>query len=92
MRFFRSDETTYEAVRLQLDAIWGHGPGTGTLTCYEPAATAPRDTAGRLLLAVHDEFCAYEAVAAVLPQLLAGGAVEEISEDEYRTSQPKPAF
>lgn len=88
MRFFRSDEATYEGVRLQLDAIWGHGPGTGTLTCYEPAETAPRDTAGRLLLAVHDEFCAYEAVAAALPSLLASGAVEEISEDEYRASLP----
>lgn len=91
-RFFRSDEATYEAVRLQLDAIWGHGPGTGTLTCYEPAATAPRDTDGRLLLAVDDTFCAYEAVAAVLPSLLASGAVQEISEDEYRTSQPEPTF
>lgn len=88
MRCFRADEATYEAVRLQLDAAWGHGPGTGTLTCYEPAATAPRDAEGRLLLAVHDEFCAYEAVAAVLPQLLASGAVEEITEDEYRASLP----
>lgn len=90
MRFFRSDESTYESVRLQLDAAWGHGPGTGTLTCYEPAATAPRDSQGRLLLAVHDEFCAYEAVAAMLPQLLASGGVEEISESEYVASLPTP--
>lgn len=89
-RFFRSDEATYEAIRLQLDAAWGHGPGTGTLTCYEPAATAPRDAEGRLLLAVHDEFCAYEAVAAVLPALLASGVVQEIDEQEYRASQPDP--
>lgn len=87
-RFFRSDEQTYETVRLQLDAAWGHGPGTGTDTCYQPAATAPRDTAGRPLLAVHEEFCNYEAVAAVLPSLLASGAVEEISEAEYWGSQP----
>jgi hypothetical protein len=90
MRFFRSDEATYEAVRLQLDAAWGHGPGTGTLTCYEPAATAPRDAQGRVLLAVHDEFCAYEAVAAMLPQLLASGAVAEITEAEYLASPPPP--
>lgn len=91
-RYFRADEATYEAVRLQLDAAWGHRPGTGTETCYEPAATAPRDTAGRLLLAVHDEFCQYEAVAAVLPSLLASGAVEEISEGEYRASLPQPTM
>lgn len=88
MRFFRSDEATYEAVRIQLDSAWGHGPGTGTLTCYEPAVTAPRDDSGRLLLAVHDEFCDYEAVAAALPSLLASGAVVEITEDEYRASLP----
>lgn len=90
MRFFRSDESTYEAVRVQLDAAWGHGPGTGTLTCYEPAATAPRDAHGRLLLAVHDAFCDYEAVAAMLPKLLASGSVEEISEAEYLATMPPP--
>lgn len=88
-RFFRSDAATYETIRLQLDAAWGHGPGTGTLTCFEPAATAPRDTQGRVLLAVLAEFCEYDAVAAVLPQLLASGAVEEISEATYRASIPQ---
>jgi hypothetical protein len=87
-RFFRSENATYEAIRLQLDAVWGHGPGTGTLTCYEPAATAPHDSRGRVLLAVQSEFCEYEAVAAMLPPLLASGAVEEISEAEYWASLP----
>ena len=82
-RFFRSDLATYEAIRLQLDAAWGHGPGTGTTTCFEPGETAPTDEAGRVLLAVLPEFCEYEAVAAVLPQLLASGAVEEIDEATY---------
>lgn len=91
MRYFRSDEATYESVRLSLDAAWGHGPGTGTLTCYEPAATAPRDPQGRMLLAVDDEFCGYEAVAATLPGLIASGAVEEISEADYWASVPSPA-
>ena len=88
-RFFRSDAATYEAVRLQLDAAWGHGQGTGTLTCYEPEATAPHDSSGRVLLAVNREFCEYEAVSEMLPQLIAGGAVEEISEDVYRASLPQ---
>ena len=87
-RFFRSDDATYEAIRIQLDAVWGHGPGAGALTCYEPAATAPHDSQGRVLLAVHPEFCEYEAVAAMLPQLLASGAVEEIDEATYRSSLP----
>ena len=85
-RYFRSDSATYEAIRLQLDAAWGHGPGTGTLTCVEPAATAPRDGQGRVLLAVLAEFCGYEAVAAMLPQLLGSGAVSEIDEATYRAA------
>jgi hypothetical protein len=89
-RYFRSADATYEAIRLQLDAAWGHGPGTGTVTCYEPAATAPHDDQGRVLLAVHAEFCEYEAVAAMLPELLANGAVEEIDEATYRAAIPSP--
>lgn len=85
-RFFRSDDATYEAVRLQLDAAWGHGPGTGTLTCYEPAATAPHDSQGRALLSVRSEFCEYAAVAETLPSLLSSGAVQEITEATYLTS------
>jgi len=86
MRFFRTaDEALYESVRLQLDAAWGHPTPDGvTLTCFDPLAVAPRDSAGRVLLAVHDEFCEYEAVAAVLPQLLASTAVEEITSEQYQ--------
>lgn len=92
MRFFRTaDDAVYEQTRLGLDAAWGHPTPDGkTQTCIEPAATAPRDQQGRIVLAVNDEFCAYEAVAAVLPSLLASGAVEEISEGEYRASLPVP--
>lgn len=89
-RFFRSTDAVYESIRLQLDAAWGHGPGTGTRTCYEPAETAIRDANGRPLLAVHAGFCEYEAVAAVLPQLLASGAVEEIDEAIYRAAIQGP--
>ena len=42
------------------------------------------------MLAVNDEFCQYEAAAAMLPQLLASGAVEELTEAEYRAALPQP--
>jgi len=84
-RFFRSSESVYEQVRLALDAAWGN-PGDNAVTCFEPAATAPRDAAGRVLLAVQSEFCDYEAVAQMLPGLLASGAVEEISGEEYEAT------
>ena len=83
-RFFRTaDAALYEMVRLQLDAAWGH---VAPVTCISPAAEAPHDSVGRLVLAVNAEFCQYEAVAAVLPDLLAIGAVEEIDEATYQAA------
>lgn len=87
MRFFRSDVATYEQVRVALDAAWGHVAPT---TCIEPAATAPRDSQGRVVLAVNDEFCTYSVAAELLPQLLASGAVEEITEAEYQAAIQTP--
>lgn len=84
-RFFRSSESVYEQVRLALDAAW-ENPGDNAITCFEPAATAPRDAEGRVLLAVNADFCEYEAVAAMLPDLLTNGAVEEISGEEYEAT------
>jgi hypothetical protein len=92
MRYFRtlSDEV-YEQARLSLDAAWGHpNAATKTVTCIDPASVAPRDSQGRIVLAVRNEFCAYEAAAVMLPQLLASGAVEEIDEATYRAAvQPQ---
>jgi hypothetical protein len=92
MRFFRTaDEPLYENVRLQLDAAWGHPTQDGqTLTCFDPAIVAPRDNAGRLLLAVDDQFAAWEPAATLLPQLFASGAVEEITAAEYRAAVSVP--
>jgi hypothetical protein len=81
-RYYRiADDQLYEQVRLSLDAAWGHEPPT---TCVDPAAVAPRDSQRRILLAVRPEFVAFDAVAAMLPQLLASGAVEEINAAEYQ--------
>ena len=81
-RYFRSTDAVYEQVRLTLDAAWGH-PRGGTVTCIEPAATAPRDQQGQVLLAVEEAFAEYPTAADMLPQLLASGAVEEIDAATY---------
>lgn len=83
-RFFRiPDDATYETIRGQLDAAWGHPDGV-TVTCVDPAAVAPRDALGSILLAVDVQFCSYVLVAEMLPQLLASGAVEEITAADYQ--------
>jgi hypothetical protein len=90
MRYFRTaDADLYESIRLQLDAAWGHPTPDGqTVTCFDPAAVAPHDAAGRLLLAVNDEFATWEPAATLLPQLLASGAVEEIDAAAYQPVVP----
>lgn len=89
MRYFRCDagDEAYEQARLALDAAWGHpNAETKTATCIDPAAVAPRDADGRIVLAVNDEFCEYPAAAQMLAFMLAGGAVAEITWDEYRAA------
>ena len=88
MRYFRSpSDEVYEQARLTLDAAWGHpNETTKTITCIDPAAVAPRNAQGQIVLAVNDEFCAYSVAAEMLPQLLARGAVEEIDAATYRAA------
>jgi hypothetical protein len=92
-RFFRceSGDEFYEGVRSQLDAAWGlPNAQTKTATCIEPAATAVRDSDGRILLAVWAEFCEFTVAVDLLPQLLAAGAITEIDEATYRAAIPSP--
>lgn len=92
IRCFRSTDAVYESVRAGLDAAWGFpNPETKTATAFDPAATAPHDEEGRVYLVVSSAYCEYEAVAAALPDLLAAGAVTEISEAEYQSQFPLPA-
>ena len=86
MRCFRclAGDAVYEQVRLTLDAAWGHpNAETNSVTCFDPAAVAPRDALGRILLAVRNEFCTYTVASEMLPQLLSSGAVEEIDSVTY---------
>jgi len=88
MRFFAAAESVYEQARATLDAAWGLPNAVGTNTCIRPAANAPRDAAGRVVLAVEDEFCLYPVAADLLPQLLADGLVEEIDLAAYKAVMP----
>jgi hypothetical protein len=93
MRYFRCDagDEAYEQARLALDAAWGHpNADTNTQTCIDPAAVAPRDLAGRIVLAVNDEFCAYPAAAEMLSLMLGSGAAIEISEADYQSATDRP--
>lgn len=82
-RFFVAPAEVYESIRLQLDAAWGHGPGTGTVTCYTPVSQVPVDSGGMVRLAVRNEFCDYSLARDLLPGLLELGVVQEITRQNY---------
>jgi hypothetical protein len=93
MRYFRCDagDEAYEQARLALDAAWGHpSETTKTQTCVDPAADAPRDTSGRIVLAVTDAFAEYPAAAEMLSIMLGSSAAAEISEQEYMEAVSQP--
>jgi hypothetical protein len=89
-RFFRASPEVYESVRAAIDAEWGL-PANGQETAFAPLATAPQ-SGGMAYLAVYQSFCEYDAVAAMLPGLLASGAVEEIDAATYQASLPPAAL
>ena len=94
MRFFRviAGDEVYETVRLQLDAAWNlPNFETKTDSCMPPAADAPRDSGGTILVAVEDEWCSWSPADVMLPQLLAAAAIEEMSDVEFRAALMPPA-
>lgn len=93
MRFFRCNtgDAAYEQIRLTLDAAWGlPNESTKTTTCIDPAAVAPRDSQGRVVLAVQQEFCEFTPAVDLLPQLVASGVVSEITAADYADCLPSP--
>lgn len=84
LRFFRSTLGLYESLRGQLDAAYGYpNAETKTETSIPPGATLPTDRNGLVYLAVMNEFCDYVLPSEMLPQLLASGAVEELTAQAY---------
>ena len=88
-RIFRASDATVEAVRAALDQAWGY-PNAETLTQTSmlPAAECPHDSQGRCYVTVSAAYCEYEAVAAMLPALIASGQVEEITPEEFAAVFP----
>lgn len=81
-RFFKASPTVYEAIRKQIDAAWGY-PTAHTQTSIPPAAEQHKAADGDCLMGVKVEWTTWEPVATLLPQLIAAGQVEEISEAAY---------
>lgn len=87
MRYFRASVAVYESICTQLDAAYGYpNPATKTQRTLPLAQELPSDSAGRVYLALNADYCEYSLPSEMLPQLLASGAVEEITQADYRTA------
>lgn len=89
LRYFRSQPETLDAIRAQLDAAWGFpNADTKTTTSLDPSSVCPRDQDGRVYVVLSAAYCDYVLPSQMLPQLLASGAVEEITQAEYQAVLP----
>jgi len=82
MRFLKASPAVYESMRAEIDAAWGY-PTAHTQTCIPPASEQFKAADGDCVLGVKLEWTTWDPVATELPQLIASGLVEEISEAEY---------
>ena len=89
MRFFRASLGTYEHVCGQLDAAYGYpNADTKTERALPLVSDLPTDAQGRVYLAISQEYCDYILPSEMLPQLLASGAVEEVTAAAYAALLP----
>lgn len=93
MRFFRATKTVYDDVCRQLDAAYGY-PNTETKTARSLPLSSDlmADASGRVYLAVSAEYCEYNLPAELLPQLIAGGLVEELTQQQFMAVLPPSPY
>ena len=89
MRYFRSTPAVYAGVCSQLDAAYGYpNAETKTERALPLPEELPADAQGRVYLAISQEYCDYILPSEMLPQLLASGAVEEVTAAVYEALLP----
>jgi hypothetical protein len=88
-RYFTASVDVYAAVSAQLDSAYGYPkPETRTERALPLPSELP-SVDGLLYLAVDATYCDYNLPSEMLPQLLASGAVVEITEEVYRSALPE---
>jgi hypothetical protein len=89
MRYFRSTPAVYADICAQLDAAYGYpNAETKTERTLPPVADLPTDGQGRVYLAVDAAYCDFILPGQMLPELLSGGVVEEITAAQYEAVLP----
>lgn len=88
-RYFRASSAVYGSICQQLDQAYGYpNAETKTERTLPIASDLPRDSKGRLYLAISSDYCDYILPSEMLPGLIASGSVEEISAAVYEAVLP----
>lgn len=90
-RFFTASEAVYEQARAALDTAFGY-PSDFAHTVFSPAAEGIRDASGKMLLAIRSDFADADPAASMLAPLLASGAVQELTAEEYAARVPQRTY
>jgi hypothetical protein len=89
MRYFRSTPAVYADICAQLDTAYGYpNAETKTERTLPPVADLLTDAQGRVYLAIDAAYCDFILPSELLPQLIAAGAVEEITAAQYEAVVP----
>ena len=89
IRYFRSAVAIYVSVCAQLDNSYGYpNEQTKTQRTLPPTSELPTDNGGRVYLSVNSEYCEFVLPSQILPGLIASGAVEELTEQQWREMFP----
>jgi hypothetical protein len=89
MRYFRSTPAVYTGICSQLNAAYGYpNAETKTEQALPLVSDLPADAQGRVYLAISAAYCDYILPSEMLPELLASGAVEEVTAAVYQAVLP----
>jgi hypothetical protein len=89
VRYFRASPAVYAGICSQLDAAYGYpNAETKTLRTLPLVSELPSDAQGRVYLAIAQAYCDYILPSEILPELLASGAVEEVTAAVYEALLP----
>jgi hypothetical protein len=90
LRCFRATPAVYASICAQLDAAYGYPrPETLTDRTLPAVDSLPTDEQGRVYLAVSAAYCDYVLPGQMLPELIATGAVEGITAEDYAAVLPE---
>lgn len=89
MRYFRSTPAVYGSICTQLDAAYGYpNAETKTERALPLVADLPADDQARVYLAISAAYCDFNLPAEMLPQMIASGAVGEVTAAVYEALLP----